>query len=368
MVEKSTFTTPQRRILTNKDMEKWESSATNEEIVQFVTELADSVVGKDNYTNCHISESTQAVLDILDVVLDIIKQHPVLQDKSTSRFGKIEFRDVYDEINEKSGDMLKNHIKGLSKIAGDPTIELCTYFDESWGNRTRIDYGSGHELNFLAFLLSLQKLGIFTPEDHPAIVLQVFNKYVSVMRVFQKEYWLEPAGSHGVWGLDDYHFLPFLFGAAQLSTHQHLRPKSIHNKDLVEEFHSKFMYFECIYFINSIKTASLRWHSPMLDDISAVKTWKKVSEGMVKMYKAEVLGKLPIIQHFFFGSILKAPEGCSQAIQGHDHDEPCDHHHDHDPEEGLPLHQHTWGDCCGIKIPSAFAASESNKSRPIPFD
>lgn len=361
---------PIRRVVTTDDMSKWIDSPIYNQIIEFIEDLQLLVVGLTNDAEVSESETTKNLVLLLEEVNLVIESHPVIHEKDISRFGKVEFRDFYNDLSKKSATLLQPLVKNLDL---DPTIELKTYFVESWGNRTRIDYGSGHELNFIAFLLCLQRLGVIKKEDYAAVILKVFTKYISTMRTLQKLYWLEPAGSHGVWGLDDYHFLPFLFGAAQLATHPYMRPKLIHNDELVETLYKQYMYLECIHFINVIKTVpvnqsqklSLRWHSPMLDDILSAKSWMKIKEGMIKMYKVEVMSKLPIIQHFMFGSILPAPEGVSEA-HSHDEDEDdCGHVHRRD-------NLSTWGDCCGIKIPSAFAASEMNKQKmnykPVPFD
>jgi serine/threonine-protein phosphatase 2A activator len=43
----------------------------------------------------------------------------------------------------------------------------------------------------------------------------------------------------------------------------------------------------------------------MLNDISAVPSWEKVTTGLFKMYIAEVIGKHPVIKHLKFGSLLQ---------------------------------------------------------------
>jgi hypothetical protein len=183
--------------------------------------------------------------------------------------------------------------------------ELKEYLCESFGSYERIDYGTGHELNFLVFLYCLCKLGIFNYEDYRPLINRVFQRYLVLMRRLQTYYFLEPAGSHGVWGLDDYQHLAFLFGASQLvGNPDGFEPNSIHDsKALLEK--EDYMYFGCIDFIKQVKAgAPFSETSPILNDVSGVAHWEKVAQGMLKMFNAEVMGKLPVIKHLKFGSIL----------------------------------------------------------------
>ena len=82
--------------------------------------------------------------------------------------------------------------------------EIKVYLQESFGQYERLDYGTGHELNFVVFMLCLFKLQVYKPEDFEAVINKVFQRYLLLMRKVQLVYVLEPAGSHGVWGLDDY--------------------------------------------------------------------------------------------------------------------------------------------------------------------
>ncbi|KAF8578827.1 Phosphotyrosyl phosphatase activator [Ramaria rubella] len=370
----SSYNVPRKAILTKEQLESFQDSETHGNIVNYIKILNESVVGVKLGDECTASSGIHAILAILNKVEEIAVNTPPVNN-SGSRFGNPAFKTFYDKVTEIAPSLHAD----IPDFPEEAISEVSAYFTESWGNRTRVDYGSGMELNFLCWLICLERLGVVQESDHTALVIRVFWRYIGVMRVLQSSYWLEPAGSHGVWGLDDYHFLPFLFGSAQLRGHKYIRPKSIHDPDVVEEYSKYYMYLACIKFINSIKTASLRWHSPMLDDISGVKTWDKVNSGMIKMYLAEVLGKLPVVQHFLFGSILSySGELPPQLPEDGEMDAHWGHTHNHDG--GGPGQADVgWGDCCGIPVPSAFGAAAAEGKdvgirlqgpaiRPVPFD
>jgi serine/threonine-protein phosphatase 2A activator len=96
----------------------------------------------------------------------------------------------------------------------------------------------------------------------------------------------------------------------------------------------------------------------MIDDISAVRSWSKVREGMGKMFRGEVLGKRTVMQHFLFGSIIPPPEGLGKGLT---------------EEENGHVHE-MFGDCCGIRIPSSVAARREMEAKgfkgegTLPFD
>ncbi|KAH8156416.1 hypothetical protein CIB48_g11831 [Xylaria polymorpha] len=83
------------------------------------------------------------------------------------------------------------------------------------------------------------------------------------------------------------------------------------------------------------------------------------------------------MQHFLFGSLVPAVKGMSTE------DDIAGAHDEEDPEGNTIVHDgfrhvhqlNSWGDCCGIKVPSAIAAAQAAKKtgageslRRIPFD
>ncbi len=371
------FTEPTRRLLSHRDHDLFLSSPTYTLILSFVFSLSDSAADT-NISSIDLSSThpnLKFILRILDDIEDIINVCPPV-DQGGSRFGNPAFRQFLDSVTARSYEWHEKICLGPQQEA---IIETSTYLHHSFGNRARIDYGSGHELNFIIWLLCLYQLSALPQDTFPALTLVIFPRYIRLLRKIQSTYYLEPAGSHGVWGLDDYQFLPFLFGAAQLQHHPYIRPLSIHNELVLEEEGDEYLYLDMVRFTMASKTVKgLKWTQPMLDDISGAKNWEKVEQGMRRMFMKEVLGKLPVMQHFLFGSLVPAAEGMRKEAT-------TDLAPESEEQVGGELslfddgvkHVHrddAWGDCCGIKIPSTVAAAQeeqkgdADRFRRIPFD
>ncbi|KAI6020354.1 hypothetical protein BKA83DRAFT_1527961 [Pisolithus microcarpus] len=193
------------------------------------------------------------------------------------------------------------------------------YFVYAWGNRERIDYGSGiMELNSLCWLICLERVGVLSESNHVALVIRAFWQMMRSGSIL---------------------LAPMAYGASTTTTscpscwdllNYEGTSISIRKRSMITRSSTNWQTTICTLLESSLSilTASLRWHSPMLDDISVVENMGQGQPAMIKRYKAQVPGRLFVMQHFLFGSILpcKGPPPPSETV--------------HAGDEGR-------GDCCG---------------------
>ena len=219
----STFVVPCRAIFQAQDLEKFKKSSAFSELIDFVQTSAESVIGLKISDDYPVSDAVLQFESFMARLGALVDEFPPL--KQPMRFGNKAFRQWHSRLLEIVPDFLKSFLPANLVELG-ACEELSPYICSSFGNETRIDYGTGHEMTMAVVLLCLKKLGIFQKEDLAAVVLRCFAAYVKTMRKLQTIYVLEPAGSHGVWGLDDYHCLTFLWGAAQLIQNKKVRERA----------------------------------------------------------------------------------------------------------------------------------------------
>lgn len=307
----SAFIIPSKAIHNDTDFDSFKKSEALSMILDFVKKCAESAVGNTNNSIQKESTPVNEFCAFMERLYMLVDEIPPI--KQPMRFGNKAFRDWHSQMLKESDAFLFCLLEPFGKT--DASIELAPYIGDLFGNPTRIDYGTGHELNFAVFFLLLSKIGVLSDSkaDLSALVTKGFVSYIRVMRKLQTVYMLEPAGSHGVWGLDDYHCLLFLWGSAQLSAQKEIKPSDINNAEVLKEESAEYLYLEGIQFIKKIKSsAPFAETSPMLNDISALHDWAKICSGLMRLFQAEVLGKFPVIQHLLFGSILH----CSWTSEG----------------------------------------------------
>ncbi|KAL8427841.1 hypothetical protein Efla_005807 [Eimeria flavescens] len=310
-----------KHVRSEADLRRWLSSATHSRFLSFVGRLAKNAAGKksmptllrvDPANRRVLAESEQqpqeaassaprsnhgtgsglllssfTAFDQLPAnaacweLLGIFRQlhqwttdiEPVQQ---PTRFGNQAFKTWCRKVEAEAESLLEVvwSASGESLTAKEK-LELTDMFCCSFGNPVRLDFGTGHECSFAIFLFCLFEKNILKPDEHDAFaVLGIFKAYIEVAHALQQRYMLEAAGSRGVWGLDDFHFLTFLWGAGQLSEQHLIEPAQISEIDLVRQLSPDLLYFDSVeYVLQTKKGAPFFECSPILYDVSGVSSW-----------------------------------------------------------------------------------------------
>lgn len=171
---------PQKRINEGDDIGFFLTSRAYVDLFTFLQQLnramfpvksQDGTVTAWPLTSLDVIQSPQVVrIRVLLQTLGSLAKETIL-DTGPRRFGNAAFRTFYQKLKDRTPALMRQAIPAnvwdhVSPENLDILVhELGAYFLGSFGSSERLDYGTGHELSFLAFIGAIWKLNGFAPSN-----------------------------------------------------------------------------------------------------------------------------------------------------------------------------------------------------------
>uniref|UniRef100_A0A3B0N751 Serine/threonine-protein phosphatase 2A activator n=1 Tax=Theileria annulata TaxID=5874 RepID=A0A3B0N751_THEAN len=229
------------------------------DIIEFIKNLNESIKGKklsDYNLELKILTESYEIKNLniilkLYLLLEKIENYLPNHDPKNfinCRYGNKAFNTFINQLTNELDEIL---IEYEIKIINENIYKkLKKHFLNSFGNNIRLDFGTGHELEFIYFLMILFSNNFIKQQQFDSLVLILLNKYFELCRKIIERYTLEPAGTKGVWGIDDYQFLPFIFGSSQL-INTNINPKHCMELEFVIKYKNDYIFMRAMeYKIN----------------------------------------------------------------------------------------------------------------------
>lgn len=309
-----------QRVRWEADVGRYQSSLGYHDLVDYInrTSIAIQGVRPGEYPVSAIMLRLCSMFDALDQTLLTSPGHVSIPVRATTTSFKLarilaeQERSRYMKTTAGfrawSRTMLRNVFRTLEEALPDSQCinvgELGQYVSGSFGSQSRMDYGNGHELSFMFFLCSLFRAGVLQPADYPAAALMLFARYLNCVRMLQQTFELRPAGCQGAYSVDDYQFVAYLWGAAQLCYAAPFKPREILNPEVYEKWRDTYLFASCIAFVGDTKTGSFAAHSSHLWSITALGTWTQVFDGLHNMYLKQILTDFHMLRNMLFGELI----------------------------------------------------------------
>lgn len=165
------YVIPTKCVKNMSDMPLWEKSEAYYDIVGFINSISNAVQGIKNTVYLEQIPVVQNLLHLFEKLSTMVDETPPID--QPQRFGNKAYRDWFQKLQTNAKDLLA---EVLPEELHPAIIEIVVYFTESFGNATRIDYGTGHELSFIMFLCCLFKIGALTELDRTVTGVKVCAK------------------------------------------------------------------------------------------------------------------------------------------------------------------------------------------------